>query len=222
MRLILFDVDGTLIAGESSERRFMRYLIRCGRMGPRQATAQLYFLARYGSTYGRHVFKKNKGYLTGLLETQVAGYAETFVRTRLLHGLFPASQERLRAHQAAGDTVVLLTGTPEFIAMPLARSLGVEHVYATHCQTRNGRFRLAPPARHPFAAEKVVMAQRIARRFDVPLRQVVAYADAIDDLPLLASVGEAVAVLPDSALRQAASARGWEVLDDDSGFAYPG
>lgn len=214
MRLVLFDVDGTLIAGESGERQFIRYLVRRGRLGPRQAAAQLYFLARYWPVFGRHVLKKNKAYLTGIKESDVERHAEEFVRTRLLRRLFAPSRERLRRHQAAGDTVALLTGTPGFIAAPLAACLGIEHHFATRCVTVRGRFRARPPLMHPFADEKLAIARTVAEKFGVDLGDTVAYADSIDDIPLLRAVGDAVAVLPDDGLREAAEAYGWEVLDE--------
>ncbi len=214
MRLALFDVDGTLIAGESGERQFIRYLIRRGRLGPRQVLAQLWFILRYAPVFGADVLKKNKAYLTGILESDVDGYAEEFVRTRLLTRLFAPCRARLLAHQAAGDRVALLTGTPDFLAAPLAAHLGIAEYFATRCATRSGRFRSRPPLVHPFGSEKLDIALAVASQSGVDLADMLVYADSADDLPLMHAAGTAVAVLPDARLREVAEAEGWEVLDE--------
>lgn len=213
MRLVLFDVDGTLTTGASSERRFIKYLLRHGRLGPRQLTALAEFALRYGLRYGRHVFKKDKAYLCRLAVDDVARLAREFVHAELVSALYAPACERLAEHRQAGDTVALLTGTPQFIADPLARYLDVQHVCATRCHVRDSRFTAQPPLRHPFGPAKVALAYELARQTGLALRTTLAYADSGHDLALLDAVSQPVAVRPDKALRRAAAVRGWEVLE---------
>lgn len=216
MRLVLFDVDGTLTTGASSEKRFISYLLRCGRLGPRQLTALTVFALRYELRYGRHVFKKDKAYLYHLTVGDMASLARKFVHAELVGALYAPACERLAEHRRAGDAVALLTGTPQFIADPLARYLGVDHVCATRCHVRNGRFTARPPLRHPFGTDKVEIARELAAQTGLTLRTALAYADSGHDLALLDVVGRPVAVCPDKALRRVAEMRGWEVLEAPS------
>jgi len=213
MRLVVFDLDGTLTLGASAERRFIRYLLRRGRLGPRQLAAMSWFALRHGATFGRHVFKKDKAYLYGLGVGDVARLARAFVEEELLGALYAPACERLAGHRRDGDAVALLTGTPQFIADPLARHLGADHVWATRCHVRRGRFSAAPPARHPFGAEKLRLGREMARQVGLGLDAATAYADSGHDIALLSAVAEAVAVCPDKRLRGIAEQRGWEVLE---------
>jgi HAD superfamily hydrolase (TIGR01490 family) len=211
MRLVLVDLDGTLLDHPSIERRFIRYLARQGMLGPRQWLAAGVFFLRWTLRFGRAVGRKNKAYLSGLEQGRVARAAEAFVTGEILHRLQPTMLGRLRRHAAAGDALVLLTGAPDFIATPLARRLGAE-CCATVCRARNGCFTASPPLRHPLGAEKLALARELAHSAGVELIRCIAYADSGDDIPLLEAVGRAVAVNPDRRLAHVAACRDWEVV----------
>lgn len=208
MALAVFDIDGTLVTGASTEKRFFVELLRHGRIGPRQVLAALWFLLRYTPRYGRHVFKKNKAYLAWLPEAEVRALADAWVHEHLAAAWFEPCCARLRRHQEADDTVVLLSGTPQFIAEAIARALGVAQVIGSDCIVERGRFRARPPRRHPFRAEKLALAAALLPAHEVT----VAYADSSYDLPLLTAAGTAVAVRPDEELAAHAAAAGWEII----------
>ena len=210
---VLVDVDGTLLEGLSSEVRFAAYLVRRLRIGPRQIANAALFVPRWGPRYGRHVFKKNKAYLAGLEVDDVATLAEEFVREKLEARLRPALLERLDAHRAAGDRIALLTGTPEFIARPLARRIGTDLWSATRCARSNGTFTADPPEAHPFHREKVDRSLELCAQLGCRLGDCVAYGDSAYDLPLLRRVGRPVVVSPDRRLKRTARDQGWEILD---------
>lgn len=211
-RLVLFDLDGTLLTGMAAERRLLLRLVSSGRLGPRHALAHLEFLFRYGLRHGRHTNKKNKAYAAGMSVAELEHLGAELAPT-LADMLYRPALVRLRAHLYRGDHVVLLTGTPEFIAEPLGRLLGVGEVCASRWQSEAGRLLALPPAPHPFGEEKKRLAKQLAERRRLELSEGAAYANAIDDLPLLAAVGESVAVRPDRDLRAIAKSRGWEILD---------
>jgi HAD superfamily phosphoserine phosphatase-like hydrolase len=213
-RLVLFDIDGTLTLIPSSERRFGRMLWRCGLLGPRQIVAYVGFLLGHVWAYRRAVLKKNKAYLSGLEVTEVGRLARRFVAEDLLGQLSRVAAARLAEHLAQGDEVVLLSGTPDFIARPLAEHLGVRHVCATIAAERGGRFVAGAPVRHPFARAKLDAARAVAAETDLPLAGAAAYGNSADDELLLAAVAQPVAVNPDRKLRRTAEDRGWEIIAD--------
>jgi HAD superfamily hydrolase (TIGR01490 family) len=215
--IAFFDVDGTLVRGASSEGRLILDLLRHGRLGPRQAGAALWFFARWCGTYGRHTAKRNKAYLAGLPVAEIESHAAGFVRERLAGHVRPPVVERMASHRERGDTVILLTGTPSFIAAPLAALLEADGYIGSRCAEAAGRFRADPPPCHPFAHDKVLLAERLCRHRGIALATCAAYGDSAYDLPLLERAGHPVAVAPDAALRQAALDSGWEILDDERG-----
>lgn len=216
MTLAVFDIDGTLVRG-STERQFAMHLLRTGKLGPRQGLAYAAFWLRYLPSDGAAVAKRNKAYLSGLEVADIEPIAQRWVVETVGPQLFLPAVERLRWHRERGDEVWLLSGTLECIARPLARSLGVERICATRPAERDGTWRARPPERHPFGAVKANLLRQFARAHGLDLADAFAYANARQDLALLAAVGSPVAVLPDRALLAAALARGWSVIVDDRG-----
>jgi HAD superfamily hydrolase (TIGR01490 family) len=211
MKLAIFDIDGTLIEG-STERRFWRYLARHGHQGPRQVLAYGWFWLRYSLRYGAHTAKKNKAYLAWLPTARVEMLATRFVATQIVPRLYGPAVLRLQQHLRRGDTVVLLSGTLEPIARALAKTLGVEHVRATVCRTCNVHYGVGPPEVHPFGAEKLEAARRLAAELRADLATASAYGDSQHDLCLLTAVGNPVAVLPDAPLLATARGNRWDII----------
>lgn len=212
MAYVFVDLDGTLLGGPSTEFRFILYMLARRRIGWRQFLAAAIFSIRWAPRFGKHVFKKNKAYLTGVSVHEVTLAAEAFVaevvQPRLRHEIL----ELIGGHAARGDKIVLLTGTPDFIAQPLARLLGAETVCATQCARQDGHYTAEPPLLHPFGETKVVLARNICREAKSAMTDAVAYADSIHDLPLMLQVGRAVAAWPDAPLRAIAEKGNWLIL----------
>lgn len=210
--LALFDIDGTLLNGPSSEKRFILWLFLKGRIGPIRLLAYALFALRHFPRYGLGVFAKNKS----LLWRRTVRSAETLAREWAAEGLEKALYgpclERLRAHQQEGDIVVLLSGTPNILAAAIAERLDVHYVVATQCAVRAGRYGFAPPTVHRVGEDKLVSARDLCVRFETTLADTAAYGNSRSDLPLLGVCGIPVAVNPDSALAAIACEKGWEVI----------
>jgi HAD superfamily hydrolase (TIGR01490 family) len=211
MTLAVFDIDGTLVEG-STERRFWRYLLKRGHQGPRQVLAYLWFFVRYFPAYGRYTAKKNKAYLYKLQTTRVRALAARFVAEEILPRLYTPAVQRLQSHLRRGDTVVLLSGTLEPIAEEIARALGVEHVRATACRVRDGRYGAGPPDVHPFGAAKLAIAARFAADVGATLGEATAYGDSQHDIDLLQAVRDPIAVMPDASLLETARGNRWPII----------
>jgi HAD superfamily hydrolase (TIGR01490 family) len=214
MRLALFDIDGTLVTGPSTEKRFALELARRGRIGPRQALAFLAFIPPGLAAHGRHVLKKDKAWVSGLREEDVAAIAADWASRALAHAWFEPCVARLARHRQAGDVVALLSGTPQFVATAIGTVLGVDVAIGARCSTERGRFLARAPLVHPFGAGKIATARELALAHGTDLAEATAYADSIHDLPLFLAVGRPVAVRPDERLAAEAAARGWETLGE--------
>jgi phosphoserine phosphatase len=106
-----------------------------------------------------------------------------------------------------------LTGTPDFIARPLACCVGAQAFSATECALCDGRFSSEPPLVHPFGGVKLERAQRLCDRLGWRIEECVAYADSIHDMELLSRVWHPVAVKPDRRLRIVAQRQGWDIIE---------
>ena len=125
---------------------------------------------------------------------------------------FQEAEACLSQHREEGRSIVLVTGSIDFIIKPLADRIGADHVLAPSLLEENGRFTgelSGPPVGDE---EKALRIQEFARTHDVDLTASYGYGDSIADLPMLESVGFPVAVNPDKSLEATAIERGWPTL----------
>lgn len=213
MRLAIFDVDGTLVAGKSTEKRFIGWMLRHGHIGPRQILSAAWFVLRWFPRYGRHVFRKNKAWLGGLSEDTVVREVGRF--SKELDDtvwILPALDE-LRRHQENGDIVVLLSGSLQPIVDFLRGHLGADDGMGTLCHVVQGRYTADPSGRHPFYHDKADLLTSICEKYQVSASEICAYADSRFDIPLLAGVGRPTAVCPDRRLAEWAKANNCRIIE---------
>ena len=212
MRLAIFDVDGTLITGKSTEKRFIAWLLRRGHLGPRQILSAGWFVVRWFPRYGRHVFRKNKAYLNGLSESVVVEEATRFAATLPETDWIQPALDELRRHKEMGDIVMLLSGSLQPIVDTLAVRFGADGSRGAECSVVDGIFTAAPPVQHPFYLEKAATLSSICETYRIAAGEVCAYADSRFDIPLLSRVGYPVAVCPDRRLAEWARSNNHRIL----------
>jgi HAD superfamily hydrolase (TIGR01490 family) len=125
--------------------------------------------------------------------------------------------ELVRKHQQAGDRVVIVTATNEFVTRPIAEAFGVKHLIAIELErdARNGWITGEIRGTPSFREGKVVRVEQWLLNVGWTGADVHStfYSDSINDLPLLEKVTHPVATNPDDRLRAVAEARGWRILD---------
>ncbi len=212
MRLAIFDVDGTLVSGYSTEKRFIAWLFRRGYIGPRQMFAASWFIVRRFPTFGRHVFRKNKAYLSGLPESTIAEEAKSFIEAFPEEAWNQTAVTELRLKKQQSCVVVLLSGSLQPIITALGVHLGTDNAVGTRCHVEDGRYTASPAPQHPFFEEKAVLQQEIINKYQAQNSEVCSYADSRYDIPMLKRVGEPVAVCPDHELNLWAKANNHRIL----------
>lgn len=213
MQLAIFDVDGTLISGKSTEKRFMAWLLRHGFIGPRQIVAAVWFVLLRFPAYGRHVFRKNKAYLSGLPEHVVREQAARFVAALDESAWIGRSLAELRGHVERGDTVILMSGTLQPIIDALASRVGATSAIGTICHLLDGHYSGKPPLRHPFYGTKAQLLGEVRSDYGIGADAVAAYGDSRFDIPLFELVGTPVAVGPDHILAKWADAHACRIIE---------
>jgi HAD superfamily hydrolase (TIGR01490 family) len=128
----------------------------------------------------------------------------------------PQALELVEKHRAAGDEVVIVTATNEFITAPIAKAFGVEELIAVKLARDGDGWITGDIAGVPSLREGKV--HRVAewlglRGLDWERAEITFYSDSINDLPLLERVDHPVATNPDARLRAIATERGWRILD---------
>jgi len=135
-------------------------------------------------------------------------------------GILPQAVELLEQHKRAGDTIVIITATNEFVTRPIARALGVEHLLAIELERDNapggsGWYTGAIKGVPSFREGKVTRMEDWLRAQGLSWDTVHStfYSDSINDVPLMERANVAVATNPDERLRALATQRGWRILD---------
>ena len=189
------------------------WLLTHGYIGIKQIIHTLRFTTRWFSRFKSEIIVKNKAYLYDLPLEQTIQKSQQFATEKLLPRLRPRIVEILKKHQANGDIIILLTGAPKFIADIFAKQLEIYEIQATEFSVFNNRFGDDPALQHPFAQEKVTVAEKVCAKYKFNISNSIAYANSIHDLALLEKVGKAIAVTPDNKLRRAALQKNWEIID---------
>lgn len=140
-----------------------------------------------------------------------------FMRDVIEKAITPQARELVRQHQMAGDSVVVVTATNEFVTRPIAQALGVSELIAISLQRDpqsdwfTGEIEGIPSFRDGKVAR--VQAWLSDRQLNWDDVQTTFYSDSINDIALLERVNHAVATNPDDRLRAIALARNWRILD---------
>jgi HAD superfamily hydrolase (TIGR01490 family) len=217
MRLVLFDLDNTLLTGDS-DYEWGQFLVDSGVLDRANYEAQnrSYYEQYVAGTLDIHEYL---GFaLRPLAEhapQQLAGWHAQFMRDRIVPMITPAARALVRDHLAAGDLCAIITATNSFVTAPIAREFGVTHLIATEPECRDGRFSGRVAGTPCFREGKLRrLDEWLAARGErlEQFAESVFYSDSHNDLPLLERVTRPIAVDPDEALGAEAARRGWAVV----------
>ena len=216
MKLTLFDLDHTLLTGDS-DVLWCDFLIEQGLLERESFAARNADMdARYrAGTVGTEEFANfYVGTLAGRTRTQWEPLRKEFLSSVIVPRIGKDAIHLLKHHLDAGDLVVLTTATNRFITELTAGYLQIEHLIATEVEMQQGQFTGRTTGTLNMREGKVVRLHTWLADIGYTLNDFDshAYSDSINDLPLLQAVQRAVAVDPDARLRAEADARGWPVL----------
>jgi HAD superfamily hydrolase (TIGR01490 family) len=209
-RVAFFDVDETLITVKGMLSFLEFHLDAPDRY--RQIADRLHRLAADGVPRG----ESNRLYyevFAGQRETEVAASGRRWFQREMVGGaLFHGELVRvLRRLQAAGTTIVLVSGSFSACLDPIAEHLGADQVLGTVPEVRAGRY-TGRVVRTVIGEGKATAARALLAEFGVDGRLCVAYGDHSSDLPMLLAVGHAGVVGQDPVLLAHAAERGWDLL----------
>jgi len=213
-RLALFDLDNTLLAGDS-DHGWGEFMVAQGLVD--------------GAEYGAKNDTFYQDYLAGNLDmvayaefalaplmqynaTELNRIHQQFMQTTVIPMIAPKTQALLKQHRDAGDVLVIVTATNDFITAPIAKYLAIPHLIATPTEIINGRYTGKLSGAPCFKAGKIDKLNHWMALNGYSIEGACFYSDSHNDLPLLALVDEPIAVDPDATLEAHALANGWPVM----------
>lgn len=217
MNLALFDLDNTLLSGDS-DFEWSQFLIEQGVLERelfeiknltfyeqyKAGTLDIYEFLEYQlrplSRHSRHVLD---------------AWLEKFIQQKVLKLIGAPAKNLVAQHRNAGDICVIITATNSFVTAPIARQFGVEHLIATEPEHKNGEFTGQLADTPCFREGKITCLENwmAQRGWDWnSFNQSCFYSDSLNDLPLLGKVKTPIAVDPDTTLHTHATQQGWRII----------
>jgi len=213
--LALFDLDNTLLNGDSDHGWGM-YLAKVGAVDPiQQKIKQDYFYQQYleGSLdileFCEYQFEILAKTPLPQLRQWHDGFMEEVVEPMIVNG----KADLLCKHQDAGDDVLIITATNDFVTSPIAERLGVDTILATTAEFLDGKYTGKVSGTPCFQEGKITRLMDWLDKHNKAFQDSVFYSDSANDLPLLERVDTPIAVTPDEKLRAHAEKHHWEIID---------
>lgn len=214
MPLALFDLDNTLIAGDS-DHGWGEFLVA------KKIVDADYYKKMNDQFY--QDYQNGQLNMPAYLEFSLAPLGKlSCAKLKQLHNQFmvevieplwlPKAETLLQKHRNSGDTLMVITSTNRFVVEPICYKLGVEHLIATELEQKNNQYTGQVSGVPSYKEGKVTRLNQWLKQSDLSMAGSSFYSDSINDLPLLEIVDHPVAVDPCSQLRAVALQRGWDII----------
>ncbi|MBM3392522.1 MAG: HAD family hydrolase [Betaproteobacteria bacterium] len=217
MELALFDLDNTLLAGDS-DFEWAQYLISRGVLDREvyEARNQDFYEQYKAGTLDIHEFLDFQlKPLSRHPRAELDAWHADFMATRILPIVNEKGRVLVRRHQAEGALVAIVTATNSFVTAPIAREFGIAHLVATEPARYGGQFTGGVEGMPCFREGKIARVEAWLAGLGHNWKSFGRswfYSDSLNDLPLLGKVSDPVAVDPDPTLEQHARERGWPIV----------
>lgn len=214
MPLAIFDLDNTLLSGDS-DYLWGQFL---GEMGVVDRTSYERENERFYADYraGRLDIMAFLRFSLAPLAAHPRAQLDAWHRTFMARKIEPLIGHRALAlvdrHRDAGDTLLIVTATNAFVTAPIAQRFGIRHLIATDPEVVGGRFTGRVAGIPSFREGKVARLDAWLSERDETLDGAWFYSDSHNDLPLLERVTHPIAVDPDQTLAEYATRHGWPVI----------
>ena len=215
MSLAIFDLDNTLIGGDS-DFLWGEFL---GEEGVVDANAYRkkneYFYQQYDlgvlDIYAWVEFCLEP--LSRYSMKELQEFHHRFMIQKIEPILLDKAQNCINRHKERGDTVLVITASTSFVTAPIVKKYGINHLLATEPEIKAGRYTGGVSGIPCFQSGKVDKLMPWLQKNEETLTGSTFYSDSHNDLPLLELVDNPVAVNADKILTKIAQKKGWDILN---------
>ncbi len=219
MNLALFDLDNTLLTGDS-DFEWAQFLISRGVVDRElQEAKNLQFYEQYkAGTLDIHEFLDFQlAPLTRHPRPELDAWHDEYMARHIRPIIGAPARQLVGKHLANGDLCAIVTATNSFVTGPIAREFGIPHLIGTTpaVNPENGAFSGKPQGTPAFQGGKITRVESWLESLGLwwgSFADSYFYSDSHNDLPLMGKVSVPVAVDPDDTLRRHAAAHGWTIL----------
>ncbi len=214
MKLALFDLDNTLIAGDS-DCLWGEFLSEHGYVDADayQAGHEKYYADYLNGKLDIAAFLKFQ--LKALADNdreQLEMWRKDYIEEKIKPVILPKAIDLIEDHRQRGHELLIITATNRFITQPIADELKIEHLIACEPELIDGQYTGQVTGTPSFAEGKVTRFNEWLAKVDQRHEETWFYSDSHNDIPLLKVVDHAVAVDPDETLSAEADRNGWSII----------
>lgn len=204
MSLAIFDLDNTLIAGDS-DHLWGEFLIEQGKVDAehyRERNDFFYNAYQEGALDIHAYLEFALAPLRDFSSEELSALHLAFMQHKIHPIILPKAQALIADHRNRGDTLLIITATNRFVTEPIARMLEIPHLLASEPELVDGRYTGRATGIPCFQEGKVKRLHEWLESTDQSLSTSYFYSDSANDIPLLQAVSHPVAVDPDERLRE--------------------
>ncbi|MCB1661876.1 MAG: HAD family hydrolase [Pseudomonadales bacterium] len=214
MALAIFDLDNTLIAGDS-DHAWGEFLVEKGVVDPAEYQQKNdYFYQQYQQ--GQMDIYEYINFAFSPLAAndidQLNQWHQEFMREKIQPLFLPLSTALLERHRNQGDYLLIITSTNSFITAPICKLLGVDDFIATEPEMENGQYTGKLQGIPSYREGKITRLNAWLKDNNMSLENSYGYSDSINDMPLLEHVDNPIVVDGDPELIAEAQRRGWPCI----------
>ena len=214
MALIIFDLDNTLLAGDS-DYEWGQFLVDKKLVDKKEyEAANILFYEDYKNgtldiiKYSAFSFKP----LSVRTMEELEVLHKEFMQTVILPLISDKARKLVNDHRKNGDTLLIITATNSFITRPIAKEFGIENILATEPKIVDGRYTTDVEGTPCFQEGKITRLNEWLKDKEHSLQSSLFYSDSHNDISLLEVVDTAIAVDPDEKLEEIAQQRSWKII----------
>lgn len=214
MQLAIFDLDNTLLAGDS-DYLWGQFLVKLGVVNAveYEKTNRAFYAQYQAGTLDINAFLEFA--LRPLSEhprQQLDKWHRQFLQEEIRPLITAKAKALIAQHREAGHTLLIITATNHFVTMPIAAELGIDHIIATNPEMIDGQYTGKVAGMPSFQAGKITRLEEWLDKRDETVAESWFYSDSMNDVPLLEKVDHPCAVDPDERLCAYAEEQGWPIM----------
>lgn len=212
MPLAIFDLDNTLIAGDS-DYLWGEFLVQNQLIDAKEYQEQNQRFYQQYKEGTLDIYEYQAFSLKPLSEhpiEQLQAWHNEFMKIMIEPIMLPKAQSAIEKHKSKGDQLLIITATNSFITRPIGLKLGIDQLIGTEPEKINGQYTGRVAGTPSFQKGKITRLNQWLNQNPISLEGSFFYSDSHNDLPLLEIVTHPIAVDADETLSQVAQQRGWE------------
>lgn len=214
MKLAIFDLDNTLIAGDS-DCLWGEYLSEHGYVDPtlHKEKHEKFYLDYISGKLDIYAFLKFQlQALVGHEQKTLHTRRDIYIKEKIKPVILKKAQETVENHRRLKHELIIITATNHFLTQPIANIFNINNLIACEPEIKNGKYTGNIVGTPSYAKGKIIRLNEWLQEKNTKLTESWFYTDSHNDLPLLKIVDHAIAVDPDEHLRKKAQELNWKIV----------